>query len=104
MNVNFYKKRLQQYRSYLQVSSKTHSHTFYQILGKIVVADFEKIGEFLKNSRQISLERLELRRSNSVIWGITLMPTCVIFSEFSVKGLGNAVASNFRKNRWGANG
>ena len=23
----------------------THSHTFYQILGKIVVADFEKIGE-----------------------------------------------------------
>ena len=49
MNVEISEKRLQQYRSHFQDSSKTHSHTFYQILGKIVAADFEKIGEFPKN-------------------------------------------------------
>ena len=53
MKVDFYKKWLQQYRLYFQVSSRTHSHTFYQILGKIVAADFEKIGEFPKTSQSI---------------------------------------------------
>ena len=50
MKIDFYKKRFQQYRSHFQVSSKTHSYKFYQILGEIVVADFEEIGEFPKNS------------------------------------------------------
>ena len=49
MNVEFSEKRLQQYRSYFQVQSKTHSHTFYQILGKIAIADFEKIGGIPQN-------------------------------------------------------
>ena len=70
MKIDFYEKRLKQYRSYSQVSSKTHSHTFYQILGEIVFADFEKIWKFHKISpkipRQISRERLEIRQPNSV--------------------------------------
>ena len=50
MNVDFSQKRLQQYRSYSQVSLKYQPHTLCQILGKIRMADFEKIGEFPKNS------------------------------------------------------
>ena len=59
MNIDFYTKNgFNNIVHTSQVSSKTHSHTFYKILGKIVFADFEKIGEFPKNfPRRISRER-----------------------------------------------
>ena len=97
MNVDFYEKRLQQYRSYFQVSSKTHSHTFYQILGKIVGADLEKIGNSPKIPCQISRERFELRQPNSVIWSRTSIPTCVIFFRIFRQGVGERGRFQFSK-------
>ena len=102
MNMDFSQKWLLKYRSYYQVSSKTHSHTIYQILGKIVVANYEKIGEFPRISRQISQERFELGRLNWVIWSRTSIPTCSIF--FRIVGQGVEARGRFQFSKKSAGG
>ena len=102
MNVDFYKKRLQQYRSYLQVSSNTHSHTFYQILGKIVAADLRKLGNSPKIPRRISREWLEIRRLNFENSSRTSIPTCGIF--FRIFGQGVEERGRFQFSKKSAGG
>ena len=53
MKIDFLQKRLDKYRSYFLVWSRATSFKLYQIFGKIEFSDFEKIGEFPKNSPAI---------------------------------------------------
>ena len=53
MKIDFSQKRLDKRHSYFLFRSRAASHKFYQIFGKIECTDFEKIGEFPKNSPAI---------------------------------------------------
>ena len=79
-----------------------HSSNFF---GEIEYGNSEKIGEFPQNSPSNISRTVWATPTNLGNLEQNIDPhLCYFFSEFSDKGLGNAVASKFRKNRRGVNG
>ena len=105
MEIDFLQKRPHECRAYFEVSSRTSSPKFYQILGKIVFTNFEKIGEFPKNSPS---------NISGMVWDSATKPSGLkhivdahlqyLFQIFRTRGSGTQAPQILEKNRLGANG